>query len=111
MMRNKLVFLTGVGIGYVLGTRAGRQRYEQLVSAGRRLKENPTIQETAGILQAQAGELMSTAKGTVSDKLGHTTWGSKVTQYLHHDEPTTADAARAQAGTNGIPATTPRSDF
>ena len=29
-MRNKLLFLTGVGIGYVLGTKAGRERYEQI---------------------------------------------------------------------------------
>jgi hypothetical protein len=108
-MRNKLIFLTGVGIGYVLGTRAGRQRYEQLVRAARRLKENPTVQETAGILQAQAGELVSSAKGTVSDKLGHTALGAKVSSFLQeHDH--TRHEAHAQAGSNGSPAT-PRTDF
>jgi hypothetical protein len=106
-MRNRLIFLTGVGIGYVLGARAGRQRYEQLVRAGRKLKENPTVQETAGILQAQAGELISTAKGTVSDKLGGTSWGAKVSSYLSDDSA----HSHAQAGSNGIPATTPRTDL
>ena len=107
-MRNRLIFLTGVGIGYVLGARAGRQRYEQLVRAGRKLKENPTIQETAGVLQAQAGELLTTAKSTVSDKLGNTSWGAKVSNYLSDESH---GAAHAQAGSNGIPATTPRTDL
>jgi hypothetical protein len=107
-MRNRLIFLTGVGVGYVLGARAGRQRYEQLVRAGRKLKENSTIQETAGILQAQAGELITTAKDTVTDKIGHTTWGAKVSNYLGDDS---RSEHRAQAGSNGIPATTPRTDL
>jgi hypothetical protein len=108
-MRNKLIFLTGVGVGYVLGTRAGRQRYEQLVRAGRKLKENPTIQETAGILQAQAGELVSSAKGTVSDKFGNTAWGAKVSNFLHEHD-TARHEAHAQAGPNSVPAA-PRTDF
>lgn len=29
-MRGKLVLLVGIGIGYVLGARAGRERYEQI---------------------------------------------------------------------------------
>ena len=29
-MKKKLYFLAGVGVGYVLGSRAGRERYEQL---------------------------------------------------------------------------------
>jgi hypothetical protein len=109
-MRNKLFFLTGVGVGYVLGTRAGRQRYEQLVRAGRKLKENPTIQETAGILQAQAGELVSSAKGTVSDKLGHTALGAKVSNFLQEHDAN-RQRTHAQAGSNSVPAAPPRTDL
>ena len=32
-MRGKLLFITGVLIGYVLGARAGRKRYEQIAAA------------------------------------------------------------------------------
>lgn len=29
-MRGKILFLVGLGVGYVLGTKAGRERYEQI---------------------------------------------------------------------------------
>ena len=106
-MRYKLIFLTGVGVGYVLGARAGRERYEQLLRAARKVKENPTVQETAGIVQAQASGLVTSAKDTVTDKIGHTGWGAKMTNFLG-DEQRRAEA-HAQAGSNGVPAT-PRTD-
>jgi len=81
-MRNKLLFLTGVGIGYVLGTKAGRERYEQIRRSAAKLKENPTVQEAAGVLQAQAGGLMTTAKDVANDKLGNTAIGAKVNSLL-----------------------------
>jgi hypothetical protein len=50
-------FLTGVAVGYVLGARAGRERYFQLVALGRRFAGSPPVQHTADALQAQAGLL------------------------------------------------------
>ena len=44
-MRGKLLFLGGLAAGFVLGARAGREKYEQLVQAARKVKENPTVQE------------------------------------------------------------------
>ncbi|GAA3387803.1 hypothetical protein [Cryptosporangium minutisporangium] len=81
-MRNKLLFLTGVGIGYVLGTKAGRERYEQIRRSAAKIKENPTVQEAAGVLQAQAGGLVNTAKDVANDKLGNTAIGAKVSNLL-----------------------------
>jgi hypothetical protein len=43
-MRAKLLFLTGLGIGYVLGARAGRKRYEQIKSAAQKLWETDVVQ-------------------------------------------------------------------
>jgi hypothetical protein len=103
-MRNKLIFLAGVGVGYVLGARAGRERYEQLARTARKVRENPTVQETAGILQAQAGGLVSTAKDTVADKLGHTAIGARMSHFLG-DSRTHDHEAHAHAGSNGLPST------
>ena len=103
-MRNKLIFLAGVGVGYVLGARAGRERYEQLARTARKVRENPTVQETAGILQAQAGGLVTTAKDTVADKLGHTAFGAKVSNFLG-DTRARDHEAHAHAGSNGLPST------
>jgi oxygen-dependent protoporphyrinogen oxidase len=35
-MKKKLYFVTGVAVGYVLGSRAGRERYEQLKATATR---------------------------------------------------------------------------
>jgi len=35
--------LLGLGIGYVLGTKAGRERYEELKAAWQRFTGNPTV--------------------------------------------------------------------
>lgn len=69
-MRYKLTFLVGLAVGYVLGTRAGRERYEQIKRSARRVADNPSVQETAGVLQAQASGLTDQARRKVSDKLG-----------------------------------------
>ncbi|HEX5495748.1 MAG TPA: hypothetical protein VFX70_14345 [Mycobacteriales bacterium] len=65
-MTYKITFLAGLGLGYVLGTRAGRQRYESIMRTAHRVAEHPTVQSTAGVLQAQAGGVLS----SVRERLG-----------------------------------------
>ncbi|MGI8626717.1 MAG: hypothetical protein ACR2J5_09135 [Geodermatophilaceae bacterium] len=65
----KFSFLLGLGVGYVLGTRAGRQRYEQLLRFWRQIRENPAVQEAAGLVQARA----ETAVGAVKSRIGSET--------------------------------------
>jgi hypothetical protein len=65
----KLSFLVGAAIGYVLGARAGRERYEAIVRVARNLAGSQTVQSTAGVLQAQVDELRHRAKGAVAGKL------------------------------------------
>ena len=43
-MRGKLLFITGGLVGYVLGARAGRKRYEQIVAAADNLWNAPPVQ-------------------------------------------------------------------
>jgi len=43
-MRGKLVLLIGVGIGYVLGARAGRERYEDIKRAVGKFWNDPRVQ-------------------------------------------------------------------
>jgi hypothetical protein len=69
----KLTLLAGVGIGYVLGTRAGRERYEQIRSSVKKLASNPTVQSAAGKAQdtvtTQTSAAASAVAGKVSDKM------------------------------------------
>ncbi|GMA29074.1 YtxH domain-containing protein [Arenivirga flava] len=43
-MRGKLILVTGIAIGYVLGAKAGRERYEQIRRGASRLWNDPRVQ-------------------------------------------------------------------
>lgn len=58
-------FLLGIAVGYVLGSRAGRERYEDIVAMARRVAGSQTVQATAGVLQAQAAEAAERVKNRV----------------------------------------------
>lgn len=44
-MRGKLLFVAGAAVGYVLGTRAGRKRYDQMKAAATKVWESPGVQK------------------------------------------------------------------
>jgi hypothetical protein len=43
-MNGNLLFVAGAAVGYVLGARAGRKRYEQIKGAAERIWETPGVQ-------------------------------------------------------------------
>ncbi|GAB3526529.1 YtxH domain-containing protein [Arthrobacter monumenti] len=51
-MMGKIVTFGAMGVGYVLGARAGRERYEQIRAQAERLWSNPKVQRTV----SQAGD-------------------------------------------------------
>ncbi|GAA4576525.1 hypothetical protein GCM10023176_48100 [Micromonospora coerulea] len=95
-MRGKIMFLGGLAAGFVLGARAGREKYEELVVRGRKVLDHPTVQEAAGVAQAQANRLYSEGK----DRLGQTKLGEKLSGNGNTSELTAADKPFA-----GTPAT------
>lgn len=50
-MKGKILFLAGLGVGYVLGTRAGRERYEQLKAAASNFWNAPVVQKQVDTVQ------------------------------------------------------------
>ncbi len=58
----KLSFLVGFGAGYVLGAKAGRERYEQIRRAWDQAKDDPRLQSVAGMAQARADDVLSSVK-------------------------------------------------
>jgi hypothetical protein len=68
-MRYKVTFLTGLAAGFVVGARAGRERYEQLKRLARRTADNAAVQQAAAALQAKAAGLASTATHKVAGQL------------------------------------------
>ena len=66
-MKGKILLVVGLGIGYVLGTRAGRARYEEIKGAASKLWNDPRVQHSVD----QAGEFVSDgAKKVVSQVTG-----------------------------------------
>jgi hypothetical protein len=73
-MRGKLMFISGLAAGFVLGSRAGREKYEEIRANAKKVWEHPTVQEAAGVAQAQANKLYTEGK----DKLGQSKLGGKL---------------------------------
>ena len=73
-MRGKLMFISGLAAGFVLGTRAGREKYEEIRANAKKVWEHPTVQEAAGVAQAQANKLYTEGK----DKIGSSKLGEKI---------------------------------
>lgn len=44
-MKSKILFVFGLAVGYVLGTRAGRERYEQIKAGAEKVWMDPRVQE------------------------------------------------------------------
>lgn len=88
-MRYRMTFAVGLAVGYVLGSRAGRERYEQIKRTVRRIADNPRVQEAAGLAGAQvskaAGQTKSAVKQRIPALKQRLPFGSKSD---HHDTGT-----------------------
>jgi hypothetical protein len=68
-MAGNMKLLSGLAAGYILGARAGRERYERIAEAGRRLAERPEVRELTGKVRSGLGAGLEKAAGTASDRL------------------------------------------
>lgn len=55
-MMKKLSFVLGAAAGYVLGARAGRQRYEQIAQQARKVWQSEPVQQRVDQAGAAVGE-------------------------------------------------------
>ncbi|KOU56836.1 hypothetical protein ADK57_41045 [Streptomyces sp. MMG1533] len=69
-MRYRLTFVGGLALGYVLGTKAGRERYEQLKKSARQVAQNPAVRNTAETAAQQGRQFAGKAYHAVSEKVG-----------------------------------------
>lgn len=63
-MKKLLVLIAG-GVGYVLGTKAGRERYDQIMGTFNKVKDDPRVQEKA----QQATDLAKEKAPVVKEKV------------------------------------------
>jgi len=91
-MARKFLFLVGLGAGYVLGARAGREQYDKLVAQADRLWQSPRVARARKDVEAyarqQAPIIAERAKAAAEAAPGAIADGARKT----------ADAARDVAG-------------
>jgi hypothetical protein len=46
-MKGKILLVVGLGVGYVLGSRAGREKYDELVAKVQKVWNDPRVQKQA----------------------------------------------------------------
>lgn len=68
-MKSKAAFLAGAAIGYVLGARAGRQRFESLKVHAREAWKSDPVQSAVGTIQDKAGELAKEQGAALKEKV------------------------------------------
>ena len=66
-MKGKLLFVTGLAVGYVLGARAGRKRYDQIAAAASKVWQSPGIQKQVHAAQDYAAARVGDIPGAVFD--------------------------------------------
>jgi hypothetical protein len=90
--------LIGFGAGYVLGSRAGRQRYDEIRRAWGRLSGSPTVHRAAERGREFAGDGLR--EGLHAVQTGVEKAGAAVKERLHKAEPTdkVVDLVEDQSG-------------
>ena len=69
-MRYKATFIAGLATGYVLGSKAGRVRYEQIARFAASVWNRPIVQGATETLGTKASTLVDIAKSSVSSRVG-----------------------------------------
>lgn len=70
-MMKKLMFLGAGAVGYVLGAKAGRERYEQIAEQARRLRTNPTVNAKMDQAKHAAKDAADAAVDKARDQMSH----------------------------------------
>jgi len=98
----KLPLLVAAGAGYVLGTKAGRERYEQIRAQAQRFARDPRVQEKArqatDTVREKAPLIKEKATGAASaaaDKFGSSSSSSTQSGFTQPGGPTVTNPMQA----------------
>jgi hypothetical protein len=75
-MKGKILFVAGLGLGYVLGTRAGRAKYDELKAVALKVWNDPRVQKQVDAVEdfvkdkaPEVAEFVSDGAKTIVDKV------------------------------------------
>jgi hypothetical protein len=64
---HRTMFVAGFAVGFVVGARAGRERYEQMVKYSRQVAGSPTVQKATQTVTTKTTEMTKTAMNKAPD--------------------------------------------
>lgn len=85
----KLTLLVAAAAGYVLGSRAGRERYEQIKQQTTKAWNNPKVQDTVEEVQTHAKQAGADLGSKVGSKVAETAHDVKDKITSNDDKPDT----------------------
>ncbi|MDO5049803.1 MAG: YtxH domain-containing protein [Actinomycetaceae bacterium] len=68
-MGTKFGLLVGAGLGYVLGTRAGRERYEQIKRQASKIRQSPAVSKPMDSASEKLSEAVRRGGEAATDKM------------------------------------------
>jgi hypothetical protein len=111
----RISFVAGLAAGFVAGTRAGREKYDEMVKFVKQAREHPAVQQATSTATTQASSLLSTAGQKVADnapKLASTAMhkaGDHIPMLKHRDGHGSAGNGRESGKDRPIGATSSNS--
>ena len=92
-MKGKILFVAGLGLGYVLGTRAGREKYEELRTAALKVWNDPRVQKQVDAVEDFVKDKAPDVAEFVSDN------AKKVVSQVSGKKPASKAASRSSTST------------
>jgi outer membrane murein-binding lipoprotein Lpp len=102
-MMRKLMLLGAGAVGYVLGAKAGRERYDQIAAQAQKLRTNPNVQKKVDEARHAAKDAADTAVDKARDQAGGGSSSPAGTNTNATSTPTGATGPRTfGAGSEGV---------
>jgi hypothetical protein len=68
-MRYRATFIAGLAVGFIVGARAGRERYEQMMRLGRQAADSPAVKQATRVASEKATELTKVARDKATARM------------------------------------------
>jgi hypothetical protein len=94
-VKGKILFVAGLGLGYVLGTRAGREKYEELRTAALKVWNDPRVQKQVDAVEDFVKDKAPDVAEFVSDN------AKKVVAQVSGKKPATRTGSSASGSSGG----------
>ncbi len=100
-MRGKILFVVGLGVGYILGARAGREKYNQIKRTVERFWNDPRVQKGVDDVQGFVKDKAPEVADFVSDN------AKKVAQQVSSARKSGTRSSSTTPSTSTTPTSTP----